>query len=182
MRLKKNYEFETVITKGGDKGETSLYSGERVLKHSPEIEAIGLIDNLTSYLGIAKWKTYHNNEIHTIQKKLMNGMSVIATKKDSELYSQIPKIKESDITDLEKWSDKILKSVEIPQKFIIPGETYEGSAHLDYARSLCRTAERGVVGFIRSSTNIEWGDLFLVQKYLNRLSDYLFIIARELEQ
>lgn len=182
MRLKKNYEFETVITKGGDKGETSLYSGERVLKYSPEIETVGSIDNLTSYLGIVRWKTKHSDKIHVIQQKLMNGMSVIATKKDSEFYDQIPKIKEDDVIDLEKWSDKILKGVNIPQRFIIPGEINEDSAYVDYARSLCRTAERESVKFIRSSTNIEWDDIFTVQKYLNRLSDYLFIIARELEQ
>jgi len=179
--FQKNYEFETVITKGGDKGETSLYSGERVLKYSPEIEAVGTIDNLSSYLGIVRWKTKHTNNIHTIQQKLMNGMSVIATKKDSEFYDQIPKIKESDILDLEKWSDKVLKGVEIPQRFIIPGEVNEDSAHIDYARSLCRTAERELVRFIRSSKGLEWDDVFVVQKYLNRLSDYLFIVARELE-
>lgn len=180
--FQKNYEFETVITKGGDKGETSLYSGERVLKYSSEIETVGVIDSLTSYLGIVRYKTIHTKEIHTIQQKLMNGMSVIATKKDSEFYDQIPKIKEDDVVNLDKWSDKILKGVEIPQRFIIPGEVNEDSAHVDFARSLCRTAERELVKFIRSSTNIAWDDVFIVQKYLNRLGDYLFIVARELEQ
>jgi cob(I)alamin adenosyltransferase len=180
--FQKNYEFETVITKGGDKGETSLYSGERVLKYSPEIETVGTIDSLSSYLGIVRFKTKHDKHIHAIQQKLMNGMSVIATKKDSEFYNQIPKIESQDIINLEKWSDKILKDVEIPQRFIIPGEINEISAYIDYARSLCRNAEREIVKFIRSSTNLEWEDVFLVQRYLNRLSDYLFILAREAEQ
>lgn len=178
----KSYEFETVITKGGDKGETSLYSGERTLKYSPEIEAVGVIDNLTSYLGVIRYCVPSKSDtIDTIQKRLMNAMSVIATKKDSELYDSIPKITKKDILHLEKWSAKILKTVNIPQRFIIPGEISEASAHIDFSRSLCRTAEREIVKFIRSSTGLAWNDIFLVQNYLNRLSDFLFIIAREVD-
>jgi len=178
----KSFDFETVITKGGDKGETSLYSGERVLKYSERIEAIGVIDNLFSYLGIIRHVIEDKQrQLRIIQTNLMNGMSVIATTNDSDLYKEIPKIKEKDIHLLEKWSSKILKKVDIPQRFIVPGDVNKESAHIDYSRSLCRTAEREVVKFIRSSTGLEWNDIFLVQRYLNRLSDFLFILAREIE-
>lgn len=170
-----------ITTKGGDGGETSLYSGERVKKSDLIMETIGTLDELNSWLGLIKSKVeedFMKLELEKIQLCLFNLCSTIATKETSEFYPQIEKISEIKLLELEKFEDDLLKIVKMPNKFIIPGINSE-SAFTDIARTVCRRAERRLVklseieNLTHSSKNY-----FYEKKFVNRLSDVLFIVAR----
>ena len=172
----KKLEFELVTTRGGDKGESFTYDGAQKVKYDNIFETVGDLDELNSYLGIvrnlpiakAKW-------IHIIQEKILNLSSLVATDPKSELYESFPHIEEKDVDNLEKWQAKLMKDADIPQKFILPGEKKDYTAHIDVARTITRRCERKIVKLIRENARI---DLFECQKYLNRLSDFLFTMAR----
>lgn len=171
----KNIEFELVTTKGGDKGETSLYSGERKVKCDYIFDTVGDIDELNSYLGIVRGFTKYEKHIHKIQQNLLRIGAQIATNPKSEMYTELNVITEKDVYELEKWEKKLTDKAQIPQRFILPGEIKTHTAHIDVARSIARRCERRVVDEIRNKTRF---DLHQCQIYLNRLSDYLFILAR----
>ena len=177
---KKNYTFDIVVTKGGDTGKSSLYSGEFLFKNDFVFETIGSIDESSSYLGIC---IHHVPEslkdlrafLKNIQTKMYNAMSVLATKVQSPLFQEIPKIEEKDVLEIEKRIDKMLKKIAIEQKFVLPGEENLISAHCDYVRTLIRKNERNIVELIQKTGEREY---IIVQKYFNRLSDFFFVLAR----
>ncbi len=141
-----------IYTKTGDRGQTGLYDGKRVSKDNAVIEALGSIDELNTYLGILNLP-----ELEKIQCDLMLINSYIAgfpTKIPSEQF-------------LEKEIDKMEKSLPKLTNFILP----KGQIH--FARAICRRAERRVVSLVTSHQSLE-----PILKYLNRLSDYLFVLAR----
>lgn len=188
----KEYEFDLVTTKGGDRGESSLYSQEREVKNSPIFEAVGELDELNSYFGIIRaslegstiktglFKSFNlPSEIRGIQKDIMAISSLIATNPMSELYNKLKQIDEAVINKIEKREIALLKQTKISEEFIIPGDTGLASAQIDFARALTRRCERRIVALIRERGRI---DLIECQKYLNRLSDLLFILARFVEQ
>jgi cob(I)alamin adenosyltransferase len=159
-----------IYTKTGDTGETSLVGGTRVSKSDAQIEAYGTVDELNSSLGVvASYDVHHTDFIKAIQHKLFNLGSVLAAEEDLEFA--LPDIELVDIIILEKEIDRLNKSLPRLKDFILPGGSIL-SAHTHVSRCICRRAERRVVKLNDTKYGIHI-------KYLNRLSDYLFILSRE---
>jgi cob(I)alamin adenosyltransferase len=159
-----------IYTKTGDKGETSLVGGTRVSKANQKIEAYGTVDELNSALGVLAASSEDYREfIKNIQHKLFNLGSLLAA--ESDLEFSLPDVDQEDIVVMEQEIDRISKILPRLKNFILPGGSVL-SAHTHMARCICRRAERRVVALEESTYDI------LVQ-YLNRLSDYLFILSRE---
>ncbi len=165
-----------IYTKAGDQGKTSLIGGTRVPKSHIRIESYGTVDELNSFIGLlsdlvedSKIKT----DLKEIQDRLFTVGSSLACDPEKESALRIPDLKEEDITGLELSMDKMNEVLAPMKSFIIPGGHQAiSTAHI--ARCVCRRAERLCV-------HMQEEDLFvetLVIKYLNRLSDYLFTLAR----
>ncbi|HIB8180928.1 TPA: cob(I)yrinic acid a,c-diamide adenosyltransferase [Elizabethkingia anophelis] len=169
-----------IYTKTGDKGETALYGGTRVSKASARVEAYGTIDELNAFIGIAKSYIDDSDclkQLAEIQYDLFTLGSEAATPIDKVYLangkSRLPvTIKEEDISKLEVWMDKMDESLEPLQFFILPGGG-KAATFLHAARTICRRAERGMV-FLNETEEVR-PELI---KYLNRMSDYLFVMAR----
>jgi cob(I)alamin adenosyltransferase len=174
----------SIVTKTGDKGETSLMYGRRLSKTDPRVDAYGCIDELSAALGLARSVAsdkFISDQIFAVQKDLVVVMGELATApvdrerylKDgfhlttSELVDRITAV----IFDLEK--DQSL----YPKDWVIPGGT-PVSAALDFARTTCRRAERHITAF--SAGEEEFNPEIL--RYLNRLSDFCWILARYAEK
>ncbi len=165
-----------IYTKTGDLGKTSLIGGTKVPKSNIRIEAYGTVDELNSFIGLTADQLPHEpckNILKEIQDRLFTIGSSLACDPDKESKLKIPDLKESDIVLLEKEIDKMNEELEEMKSFILPGgHVAISTAHI--TRCVCRRAERICV-------NMQENDLFvdpLVIKYLNRLSDYLFVLAR----
>lgn len=166
-----------IYTKTGDSGETGLFGGKRVPKTDPRIEAYGTVDELNAVIGavIALEPDAASTEALTsIQGQLLVIGSHLATPYNpaEEAPSTLPAFKESWISDMESLVDSM--QAELPEltSFILPGGS-EAGAQLHVARTVCRRAERCLVAL----TTVEEIDLGLL-RYLNRLSDLLFVMAR----
>jgi cob(I)alamin adenosyltransferase len=168
-----------IYTREGDKGETGLLSGERIEKDSHRVEAYGTVDELITALGLAKVHTSERiaGHIHAIQQVLFYVAAELATNMShigsaDDWRKNLTRVGEQDVTHLENLADEL--SEELPQisNFVIPGGT-KGAAFLHQARTVCRRAERRVITFSRMEPVN--GDIL---KYLNRLSDLLFVMAR----
>ena len=163
-----------IYTKTGDKGKTGLFGGKRVLKSDLRIDSYGTVDELNSYLGLIatfKLPSLSSEFIHEIQSILFDIGSHLALDPDKNL--PVPEIKESSINLLEQKIDSIQATLPPLTNFILPGGSIEG-AHCQIARTICRRAERKVVALNESSEANP-----LIIKYLNRLSDFLFVLGRE---
>lgn len=162
-----------IYTKTGDKGETGLYSGKRLRKDDIKIEAYGTVDELNSQLGALEniiEPIYNQEYLDPIQNILFVIGSHLATEADSDL--KLPEIKEQSITELEKGIDQMELELEPLKTFILPGGSLAISqAHI--ARTVCRRAERRAV-----SLSYEEELHPLIIPYLNRLSDFLFVMSR----
>ena len=170
-------DFDMVTTKGGDRGESSLADGERRVKDDPLFEAMGDVDELSSFLGLVRVEsslTRTIDMVHQIQEDLLRVGAEIAAPPHSKMRERIHSLVDEDIERLESWESELLRTTEIKPVFILPGDS-RASAYLDVARAVARRSERGVVSCIRG---IGRSDLAMVQRYLNRLSDLLFIMAR----
>lgn len=169
-----------IYTKTGDKGETALYGGTRVSKASARVESYGTIDELNAFIGVAKsW--VENKEVLQQLKKIQFDLFTVgseaATPVDKMFLAngnpRLPlTISEKEIAELENWMDQMEKSLEPLQFFILPGGG-KAATSLHVARTVCRRAERSLV-FLNESEEVR-PELI---KYLNRLSDYLFVLAR----
>jgi len=167
-----------IYTKTGDKGQTSLIGGTRVPKHHIRIEAYGTVDELNSYIGLIRDQNIHQHHIDVlleIQDRLFTiGSSLASDPEKSKM--KIPDLKQEDITFLEKEMDKMDEQLPEMKSFVLPGgHTTVSYCHI--ARCVCRRSERLV---IHLSENEFVADLVI--KYLNRLSDYLFMLSRLLTQ
>ena len=165
-----------IYTKKGDQGHTGLIGGTRVSKGELRIEAYGTVDELNSYVGLIRSFDINNTAVQQlieIQDRLFTVGSSLACDPDKEPHLKIPDLKEEDITLLEREIDA-MNEVLVPMKsFIIPGGDVAVS-HAHVARCICRRAERGCVNLLENELFVDP----LVIKYLNRLSDYLFTLAR----
>ena len=163
-----------IYTKTGDNGQTSLVGGTRVSKTELRIEAYGTVDELNSYVGLLRDQEINNDRkdiLKEIQDRLFTIGSILASEPE-QTKKRIPDLHESDIELLEKEMDKMDKSLEPMRFFILPGGHQSVSfGHL--ARTVCRRAERITLRLAQESEVNE-----LVIKYLNRLSDYLFVLCR----
>ena len=160
-----------IYTKTGDAGETSLIGGERVSKADVRIDSYGTVDELNSILGVAaaaKLDDALDGEIHAIQRDLFELGALLA----SNDHSRFPGPGDDRITALEASIDRMESSLEPLRNFILPGGSM-AAAQLHVARTVCRRAERLVVALENQDEAIIRGI-----RYLNRLSDYLFVAAR----
>lgn len=163
-----------IYTKTGDNGTTALFGGERVPKDSLRVECYGTVDELNSILGVANTEIIGATEkslITEIQNKLFNLGGELATPNRKKHLNKV-KLVNDDILFLEENIDKYEKKLESLEQFILPGGS-KGASLLHLARSVCRRAERLVTSL---SQNEKMSDLIL--GYLNRLSDFLFVLAR----
>ncbi len=165
-----------IYTKTGDKGQTSLIGGTRVPKHHVRIEAYGTVDELNSWIGLIRDQSIGadiSELLLEIQDRLFTIGSSLASDPDKSKM-KIPDLKEEDILLLEKKMDQMNETLPEMRSFLLPGgHTTVSYCHI--ARCVCRRAERAT---IRLSENEFVADL--VVKYLNRLSDYLFVLSRRL--
>lgn len=164
-----------IYTKTGDKGKTSLLGGTRVSKSHERINAYGTIDELNSFLGLVSDLDPEKPRvklIRNIQSRLFTIGSSLAAETDRAKDFK-PDLEENDITELEKAIDSMNVSLPKMKNFIIPGgNQLISSTHI--ARTVCRRAERLIIK-LSESEDIEE----IIIKYLNRLSDYLFVLARK---
>ena len=165
-----------IYTKTGDLGKTSLIGGTKVPKSHIRIDAYGTVDELNSHIGLLtdQLKDEHTKALlKEIQDRLFTIGSSLACDPDREPLMKIPDLKEADITLLEIEMDKMNEALPAMRFFVLPGgDVSVSQAHV--CRCVCRRAERLCV-------NMQEHDLFvepLVIKYLNRLSDYLFVVSR----
>lgn len=161
----------SITTKTGDNGETSLANGERVKKDHTRVQTYGTVDELNSFLGLAKHylPDYEREVVELIQKNLFRLAAELAK---GEQYIKL--INEEDIEKLTNLVHEYESKVEL-NSFVIPGETI-ASAHLDVCRTIARRAERLVVT-LASQEEVR-GEVI---RYLNRISDLLYIMARFIE-
>lgn len=163
-----------IYTKTGDKGQTSLIGGTRVAKYHLRIECYGTIDELNSWIGLIRDQGIDDHSITQlleVQDRLFTIGSSLAADPDKSKM-KIPDLTEADITLLEKEMDKMNDDLPELHSFILPGgNNLVSFCHL--ARCVCRRAERLVVHLADESFVDE-----KVKMYLNRLSDYLFVLAR----
>ena len=165
-----------IYTKTGDKGTTSLIGGTKVSKSHIRIESYGTIDELNSFIGLCgdciddeKSKV----TLKEIQDRLFTIGSSLACDPDKEPLMKLPDLKEIDITFLEQEIDAMNEVLPAMKNFILPGGDVAVS-HLHVARCVCRRAERVCVLMQENNLFIDE----IVIKYINRLSDYLFVLAR----
>lgn len=168
-----------IYTKTGDSGQTSLFGGERVLKSDLRIETYGTVDELNAFLGMAAAEISDKElkeVIKSIQNELFAAGTELATPVEKQNKVKIPKISEETIYRIEKLIDKYDAKLPELKRFILPGGS-KTSAILHIARTVCRRAERRVVEL--SSTVEISGNIRI---YLNRLSDFLFVLSRYANQ
>ncbi|MFT4063099.1 MAG: cob(I)yrinic acid a,c-diamide adenosyltransferase [Edaphocola sp.] len=165
-----------VYTKTGDKGTTGLIGGTRVAKDNIRIEAYGTVDELNSYLGVvtdALGSPAINDWILEIQDRLFTVGASLATDPEKVSRQRLPDLHDSDVAWLEQHIDEMELSLEPMKSFMLPGGNLAAS-HAHVARCICRRAERLCV-------HMQSDDVFVagvVLRYLNRLSDFLFVLAR----
>lgn len=165
-----------IYTKTGDLGKTSLIGGTKVSKSHLRIESYGTVDELNSYIGLVNdmiSDEHSRSMLKEIQDRLFTIGSSLACDPDKETLMKIPDLKETDITVLENEMDKMNEVLPAMKSFILPGgHPAISTAHV--VRCVCRRAERICVHMQEEKLFIDP----LVIKYLNRLSDYLFVLAR----
>jgi cob(I)alamin adenosyltransferase len=164
-----------IYTKGGDKGETSLLGGTRVPKSHDRVEAYGNLDELNSFIGLIRDQAL-NPRIRQIlihvQENLFIAEALIARDPDIETPS-LSTLQDAEITFLEREIDSMNEELSPLKNFILPGG-HPTVSHCHIARTVCRRAERSVVRLNQTSP-VE----HIIIRYLNRLSDYLFVLARK---
>jgi len=166
-----------VYTKTGDKGTTSLVGGVRIRKSSERIEAYGTVDELSSQLGLLAAYLDEGGDKETverIQNNLFNVCSNLATDTTQTPLYPSAKLNEGEIERIEAEIDAILAQMPEKQGFILPGGTV-AAAQAHVCRAVCRRAERRIVAL--SETAPLSPD---IMQYVNRLSDYLFVLAKKL--
>lgn len=163
-----------IYTKTGDKGSTSLLGGTRVPKYHIRIEAYGNADELCSYIGLIR--DFSNNQaikddLLIVQEKLFVLQALLSCE-DKSFYEKLPQLTNSDVSWLESKIDKMNESLPELKYFVLPGGNAANSfSHV--ARCICRRTERIVIQLSEQYPIEE--NLYI---YLNRLSDYLFVLAR----
>ena len=164
-----------IYTRGGDDGTTSLGSGKRFAKDALRIEAYGTVDELNACLGLALASGVDDDiaaALKRIQNELFHLGSVLCFPEEDRGEIRIPQIEKRHVDWLEELLDRQTAEVGPLENFILPGGTI-GAANLHLARTVCRRGERILVALDREESVDPWA-----LKYLNRLSDALFVMAR----
>lgn len=172
-----------IYTKTGDKGTTALFGGTRVPKHHIRIESYGTVDELNSYIGLIRDQdiaVHYKSILNRIQDRLFTLGAILATDpqkavlKSGKERLNIPKITEEDVLLLETEIDTMNEALPPMTHFVLPGG-HQTVSFCHIARCVCRRAER-LSSFLNENEPIDP----LVLQYINRLSDYLFVLARKL--
>jgi cob(I)alamin adenosyltransferase len=165
-----------IYTKTGDTGQTSLIGGVRVPKYHLRIESYGTVDELNSYIGLVK-ESITNGDVqkvlYEIQDRLFTVGSVLASDPEKSKM-KIPDLHEEDVTLLEQQMDAMETHLPLLKNFVLPGGNIAAS-YCHIARCVCRRAERLVV-HLQTESEVP----AIIAVYLNRLSDYLFMLSRKL--
>jgi len=163
-----------IYTKTGDTGETGLFGGMRLPKHHIRIESYGSVDELNSYLGLIR-DLITEEEVKVLLKEIQDRLFTIGSNLASDPSKEmaVPDVKEEDVVALENAIDRMNEALPMLKSFILPGG-HPHVSHCHIARCICRKAERNVVALHHN----EPVPLIILQ-YLNRLSDYLFVLARK---
>ncbi|ADB18789.1 ATP/cobalamin adenosyltransferase [Pirellula staleyi DSM 6068] len=164
-----------IYTRTGDEGETGLFGGPRVRKDNARIEAYGTVDELNAFLGLARCETLPpliEHVLEQVQADLFSVGAELATPEPQKL--NMPLVGDADVTQLELAIDALEEPLQPLRNFILPGGT-KAAATLHVARGVCRRAERWVV-HLGAAEQVEISPWII--RYLNRLSDYLFVAAR----
>ena len=166
-----------VYTKTGDEGQTSLIGGKRVSKNDLRIDSYGTVDELNSWVGLVRdhdeIQENQFNQLIEIQDRLFTIGSLLATQPDGTKM-KLPLIYEDDIIFLENAIDEMNENPPPMRHFVLPGGK-QILSHCHIARCVCRRAERLTVGLHDESDQYK-----IAMKYLNRLSDYLFVLSRKI--
>jgi cob(I)alamin adenosyltransferase len=170
-----------IYTKTGDTGETGLYGGARVPKYHPRVEAYGTVDELNSYIGLVRdlmeapqSRRNRDSEYLSVLKEIQDRLFTIGAvlASDPEKPLMVSDIKDTDIQLLENQIDSMESALPTLKNFILPGG-HPTVSYCNIARTVCRRAERLVVALNADPLSII---------YLNRLSDYLFVLGRKVGQ
>lgn len=164
-----------IYTKGGDKGKTSLFDGTRIYKDNIRVEAYGNIDELNTHIGVLICSCADkdvNDTLSKIQAKLFSLGSILAAGANPSY--PLPQIVEEDVQFLENQIDNYEANLPKLTSFVLPGGNMQ-NAYAHVCRTICRRGERRVI----SLSQEEEVDAVIVQ-YLNRLSDYFFVLSRKL--
>ena len=179
MEDKKYVNITKVYTKRGDKGETDLLGGSVARKDSLKVESYGCVDEASSFIGLARY--YCKNKVikerlKEVQNKLLVlGGFLASDERGKEIMKD--QIKEEDIKLLEEYIDEYNQKLPPLKHFILPGDE-EVAAHFHVARTVVRRAERRIVSLTAQEPDLNP----LIQKYVNRLSDLMFVLARYSEE
>lgn len=174
-----------IYTKTGDAGTTALFGGTRVAKHNLRIDSYGTVDELNSWIGLVRDQPVdeHTKKILVIiQDHLFTVGAILATDPEKAILKNgkerlnIPKISEEDITMLEREMDDMETQLPPMTHFILPGG-HQSVSFCHITRTVCRRAER-LAAALHETSPVDTS----VLKYLNRLSDYLFVLARKLSK
>ena len=171
----------SVYTRGGDKGETSLVSGNRISKSADRIDLYGEVDELNSFIGSAcsELKSKKIDEglyqyLQTIQSRLFDLGSNLACEMELAQKYKLPQILDGEIEKMEKYIDNLNSRIEPLKHFVLPGGE-EISSRFHICRTVCRRVERSLVGFAaKDESQIPENSI----QFINRLSDFLFIASR----
>ncbi len=166
-----------IYTKTGDKGETSLIGGTRVPKYHERIEAYGTLDELNSFIGFLRDQITDLRQrevLLKVQENLFTAESLLATDPDAQITRSLPQLSENDVLTLEQEIDAMNEHLPPLSSFILPGgHPLVSLCHV--CRTVCRRGERII---IKLASDMDVDETLI--KYINRLSDYLFVLAREL--
>jgi cob(I)alamin adenosyltransferase len=163
-----------IYTKTGDEGTTSLVGGRRVSKAHQRIEAYGTVDELNAYIGLLRDLPVNTSRmalLKEVQDRLFTIGSHLATDADPARY-KLPDLQTTDVALLEQAIDEMQDTLEPLRAFVLPGG-HEAVSWAHVARTVCRRAERSVL-VLHEQEPVEQ----LIRVYLNRLSDYLFVLSR----
>jgi len=173
-------KFGKITTRKGDSGTTCLADGLTLPKDNLVFEVLGDVDELHSTLGLLKAsmeETPDKDEIDWIEHCLLRIGGMIAVPPSRSAFGKVDRVDISDLEELESRQKKLMEKVNMPPLFITYGGSERG-ARADLARAVCRRTERHIVRLIREE---ELSHLSDAQKFLNRLSDWLFVKARKLD-
>jgi len=169
-----------IYTRGGDKGKTSLGTGKRVVKHHPRVAAYGAVDEANAVIGIARLHTTADPEADAMLERIQNDLfdlgADLCTPEDPAMDPEMAKaalrIVDAQVERLEREIDRMNEALKPLDSFILPGGS-AGAAHLHLARTVVRRAEREMTALAEAEPVNP-----AAVRYINRLSDHLFVLAR----
>lgn len=169
-------KIDTVMTRSGDQGETSLVDGSRIAKSSQRVRTYGTVDELNSVLGLIRCEELPDGideKLLQLQHELFDLGGELATPAGSDVAGRIATVTQSQIDQIEDWLQIANQSLQPAQSFVLPGGS-RAAACLHLARTVTRRCERELVALIKTDSEINP----LCLKFLNRLSDLFFVWAR----